>query len=79
MRLYLLHRSSAKCSVYEIRKDKKRLIFLYFITPVEKGAQKAGYKWNFKSQDMQEVKMKEEVVSFFCEKIGLNKKLLKRY
>ncbi len=46
---------------------------------MEKGAQKAGYKWNFKSQDMQEVKMKEEVVSFFCEKIGLNKKLLKRY
>ena len=46
---------------------------------MEKGAQKAGYKWNFKSQDMQEVKMKEEVVSFFCEKIVLIKKLLKRY
>lgn len=39
----------------------------------------AGYKWDFKSQDIQEVKMKEGVVSFFYEKIGLNKKLLKRY
>ncbi len=38
----------------------------------------AGYKWDLKPQDMQEVKTREEVVSLFYEKIGLNKKTIKK-
>ena len=38
----------------------------------------AGYKWDFKPQDMQEVKTREEVVSLFYEKIKLNKKTIKK-
>lgn len=38
----------------------------------------AGYKWDFKKEQMQEVKTREEVVSMFYEKMGLNKKSLKK-
>lgn len=37
----------------------------------------AGYKWDFKAKDMQEVKSREDVVKIFYEKIGMNKKSIK--
>ena len=38
----------------------------------------AGYKWDFKPEDMQVVNTREEVVSLFYEKMGLNKKSIKK-
>ena len=38
----------------------------------------AGYKWDFKKEQMQEVKTREEVVVLFYEKMGLDKKSIKK-
>lgn len=38
----------------------------------------AGYKWDFKPSQMREMKTREEVVSLFYEKMGLNKDLIKK-
>ena len=38
----------------------------------------AGYKWDFKKEQMIEVKTREEVVALFYAKMGLDKKLIKK-
>lgn len=38
----------------------------------------AGYKWDFKKEQMIEVKTREEVVALFYKKMGLDKKLIKK-
>lgn len=38
----------------------------------------AGYKWNFKKEQMIEVKTRKEVVALFYAKMGLDKKSIKR-
>ena len=38
----------------------------------------AGYKWDFKPEQMQEIHTREEVVELFYTKIGLNKKVIKK-
>lgn len=38
----------------------------------------AGYKWDFKKEQMQEIKTREEVVELFYEKMGFDKKSIKK-
>lgn len=38
----------------------------------------AGYKWDLKPEQMQEIKTREEVVELFYKKIGINKKNIKK-
>lgn len=38
----------------------------------------AGYKWDMKPSEMTEIKTREEAVNLFYEKMGLNKKKIKK-
>lgn len=38
----------------------------------------AGFKWDFKLEEMQEIKTREEAVSLFYKKMGLNQKSIKK-
>lgn len=39
----------------------------------------AGYKWDFKVEQMIEIKTREEVVDLFYKKMGLDKYKIKKY